>query len=146
MERTMDNEQLALNTAIRASDADRERTLEVLRRHHVEGRLDASEFQARLDACLQAKTLDELRALSIDLPREDAEHAWRATVARRPATWRLAIASIVLFALIVASAFAERPLFFPAVPFLFFWLRGFWWHGDWHRQSMLGGQDMRVLR
>ena len=64
----MDNEQLRLTTSpasgIRASDADRERMVELLRAHHLEGRLDASEFQARLERSLQAKTLGELRALS----------------------------------------------------------------------------------
>ena len=68
----MDNEQLRLTTSpasgIRASDADRERMVELLRAHHLEGRLDASEFQERLERSLQAKTLGELRALSADLP------------------------------------------------------------------------------
>jgi hypothetical protein len=50
----MDIEQFRLTTGspasgIRASDADRERMLELLRAHHLEGRLDASEFQERLE-------------------------------------------------------------------------------------------------
>jgi hypothetical protein len=146
MECKMDNEPLGLNTAIRASDADRERTLEVLRRHHLEGRLDATEFQERLGRCLQAKTLDELRALSIDLPKDDARHAPRATGAVRSTVSRLVIAATVLVALIVASVFAERPLLFPAVPLLFLWLRGFWWHRQSYRRSMFGRQDLRMLR
>ena len=48
----MDDEQFRLTTSpvsgIRASDADRERMLELRRAHHLEGRLDASEFQERL--------------------------------------------------------------------------------------------------
>jgi hypothetical protein len=132
---------------MRASDADRERALELLRAHHLEGRLDASEFQERLERCLQAKTLGELRALSVDLPKEDPGQA-RGEIAgfRRPAAGRLAIATAVLGVLIVASVFAERPLFLPALPFLFFWSRGFWWYGGWYRRAVIGGPDGRVRR
>ena len=54
----------------RAADADREATSERLRRHHAEGRLDAEEFQERVDRCYQAKTLGELDQLVTDLPPE----------------------------------------------------------------------------
>jgi uncharacterized protein DUF1707 len=54
----------------RASDADREATSERLRRHHAEGRLDAEEFQERVDRCYQAKSLGELDQLVTDLPPE----------------------------------------------------------------------------
>lgn len=54
----------------RASDADRETTSERLRRHHAEGRLDAEEFQERVDRCYQAKTVGELEQLVTDLPPE----------------------------------------------------------------------------
>ena len=54
----------------RAADADREKTSERLRRHHAEGRLDAEEFQERVDRCYQAKTLGELDQLVTDLPPE----------------------------------------------------------------------------
>jgi hypothetical protein len=147
----MDTEQFRLTTGpasgIRASDADREGMVELLRAHHLEGRLDASEFQARLERSLQAKTLGELRALSADLPQADPRLA-RGTTAgfRRTAAWRLAVAAAVLAALIVASAFAERPLFFPALPFLFFWSRGFWWYGGWYRRAVIGAQDGGVPR
>jgi hypothetical protein len=146
----MRNEQLRLisspGSGIRASDADRERTSELLRRHHLEGRLDASEFQERLEWCLRAKTLGELRALSVDLPGEDSGQVWRAIPGLSRPAWWLAIAATVITALIVASALTERPLFFPAVPILFLWLRGFWWRGGWHRRSVLGGQDAGLLR
>jgi hypothetical protein len=134
MELAMANEPFPLiNSAdpqIRASDVDRERMSDLLRRHHLAGRLDTSEFQERLERSLQARTLGELRALTVDLPGEDVGHERRGIPAlRRTSAPRLAVAATVLTALIVASAFAQRPLFFPAVPFVFFWLRGFWWHG-----------------
>ncbi|HEX6920045.1 MAG TPA: DUF1707 domain-containing protein, partial [Actinomycetes bacterium] len=42
---------------LRASDADRERVADLLRRHCGDGRLTMEEFHTRLDACFEAKTL-----------------------------------------------------------------------------------------
>lgn len=56
---------------IRASDADRERTAALLREHLAEGRLNAEEFNDRLDKALAAKTIGELDALLADLPGID---------------------------------------------------------------------------
>jgi hypothetical protein len=54
--------------ALRASDADRERTADALRRHHVDGRLDTDELQERLGRCYAARTHADLGALLADLP------------------------------------------------------------------------------
>lgn len=54
--------------ALRASDADRERVIEALRRHTAAGRLDHEELEERLTGTLEAKTVDELAALTADLP------------------------------------------------------------------------------
>ncbi|WP_320672961.1 DUF1707 SHOCT-like domain-containing protein [Patulibacter defluvii] len=54
--------------ALRASDADRERVIEALRRHTAAGRLDADELEQRLTGTLNAKTVDDLAALTADLP------------------------------------------------------------------------------
>jgi hypothetical protein len=56
---------------LRASDADRERTVQVLREHHAEGRLDVDEFHERFNAAYEAKTLGELDALLADMPAID---------------------------------------------------------------------------
>ena len=56
---------------IRASDADRDRTAALLREHHAAGRLTAEEFNDRMDAALNAKTLGELDELLEDLPAID---------------------------------------------------------------------------
>jgi len=56
---------------LRASDADRERTVSLLREHHAEGRLDMEEFHERLNAAYAAKTLGDLNALLADLPAID---------------------------------------------------------------------------
>ena len=56
---------------LRASDADRERTAQLLREHHAVGRLTAEEFEGRLEQVFHAKTLGELDALLADLPAID---------------------------------------------------------------------------
>lgn len=74
----------ALNPAIRASDADRERVVEILRQHNVEGRLTSAEFEERMSAAYAAKTMGALAELTTDLPVDLAAHARRAAeVARR---------------------------------------------------------------
>lgn len=62
---------MAVDPRIRASDRDRDRTAETLREHHAVGRLDAAEFQERLDRVFDAKTIGELDALTADLPVVD---------------------------------------------------------------------------
>jgi hypothetical protein len=54
--------------ALRASDADRERTVELLRDHAVEGRLTLEEFSDRMSAAYLARTHNELEQLAGDLP------------------------------------------------------------------------------
>jgi Domain of unknown function (DUF1707) len=53
--------------AVRASDADRDRTTELLRAAVADGRLDPAEFDERLDAALAARTIDALAPLTADL-------------------------------------------------------------------------------
>jgi hypothetical protein len=54
--------------ALRASDADRERTIALLRDHAAEGRLTLEEFTDRMSAAYLARTNDELEELARDLP------------------------------------------------------------------------------
>lgn len=67
--------------ALRASDADREHTVELLRDHAVDGRLTLEEFTDRMSAAYLARTNDELTELVRDLP---AAHA--PVVSRRRPT------------------------------------------------------------
>lgn len=53
--------------ALRASDADRDRAIDLLRTAVADGRLDPAEFDERLDAALTARTLDALVPLTADL-------------------------------------------------------------------------------
>jgi hypothetical protein len=54
--------------SLRASDADRERFVETLRQHHVEGRLTVDELAERTERAYAARTLGDLDALGTDLP------------------------------------------------------------------------------
>ncbi|WP_051472099.1 DUF1707 domain-containing protein [Patulibacter minatonensis] len=54
--------------ALRASDADRERVADQLRRHTAEGRLDPDELDDRLSGTYAARTVGELEELTADLP------------------------------------------------------------------------------
>jgi hypothetical protein len=62
--------QMMRNPNLRASDADREATADRLRQHHTDGRIDAEEFNERLDKCYAAKTMGELAGLTRDLPAD----------------------------------------------------------------------------
>jgi Domain of unknown function (DUF1707) len=56
--------------AVRASDAERERTATTLREHTAAGRLTPEELSERLDSAYAARTVTELDALLHDLPAE----------------------------------------------------------------------------
>jgi hypothetical protein len=53
--------------ALRASDADRDRVIELLRAAVADGRLDSAEFDERVDAALAARTIAALAPLTADL-------------------------------------------------------------------------------
>src|ERR1700691_2849908 len=53
--------------ALRASDADRDRVIELLRAALADGRLDPAEFDQRLDAALGARTIDAPAPLTAHL-------------------------------------------------------------------------------
>jgi hypothetical protein len=53
--------------ALRASDADRDRVIDLLRAAVADGRLDPAEFDERLDAALAARTIEALAPLTADL-------------------------------------------------------------------------------
>jgi hypothetical protein len=64
-----------LEPALRASHADRDRTVEVLRDAAGDGRLSASELDERVEAALTARTGSELAALTADLPAAPGRQA-----------------------------------------------------------------------
>src|SRR3954464_4811220 len=92
--------------SMRASDADREAMAEILRRHYAAGRLDAQEFEERIEQCLSAKRLSDLDGLLTDLPPEpvpqpeEPERTWRGYWPR----WRGAMVVPIIVALIAICA------------------------------------------
>jgi hypothetical protein len=74
--------------ALRASDADRERTVALLREHATVGRLTLEEFTERMSTAYLARTNDELDTLARDLPAAPQAHA---APRRRPTRFLLAL-------------------------------------------------------
>jgi hypothetical protein len=70
-----DRRDRGLQPALRASHADRDRTVEVLRDAAGDGRLSASELDERVGAALTARTGSELAALTADLPAAPSRQA-----------------------------------------------------------------------
>jgi hypothetical protein len=118
---------------LRASDADRERIAEALRRHHLDGRLDTDELQERLERCYAARTTGELAPLLADLPGDAEAHRAPRAFAPGPGPRVLALVLLVLAAFATVGAVAHGhpgPLPFIAVLLL---LRFAWWGPRRHR-------------
>ena len=60
---------------LRASDADRDRVIDVLRAATADGRLTADEFNQRMEAALSSRTFRELAPLTADLGTPSASRA-----------------------------------------------------------------------
>jgi hypothetical protein len=58
----------AAAAALRASRADRERVIDLLKTAFVQGRLDRDEFDARVGQALASRTNWELAAITFDIP------------------------------------------------------------------------------
>lgn len=110
---------------LRAGDDDRERVVELLRVAHVEGRLDEAELGERTGAAYSARFLDELPALTADLPgsRAVARRELPQTPARRRRTVGPpfpVLAVLGLFALVASIGALSHS--HPPVPLLWFGL------------------------
>jgi class 3 adenylate cyclase len=79
----------------RVADADRDRTVTLLREHVVEGRLTLDEFSERMGAALEAKTRGELDAVMADLPTTSNIPTASPTAAtpRKTSRWHIAVMS-----------------------------------------------------
>lgn len=114
---------------LRAADSDREKIAEHLRISHAEGRLDLTEFQQRLERCMQAKTVGELDELVRDLPSGDE----RERAPARLTAWRWPIAPLlpIAIAIVVLSAAVGHHIFWLWIPLAFFLWRVSWWRRGW---------------
>ncbi len=86
------------HASMRASSADRERAVDVLKAGFTEGRLTQEEYNDRMGRAYSARTYGELASLTADLPAGPLP-AWSAPVYQAPpaeGTNSMAIASVVL--------------------------------------------------
>jgi hypothetical protein len=86
--------------ALRASDDDRDAVLRALERHTATGRLNLDEFDQRSTAALTAVTLDDLAALTADLPELPDELARPVEPANRAP--HLALLFVIAFVALAA--------------------------------------------
>lgn len=128
-----------LSANVRAGDAEREATVERLRKHHTDGRIDVTEFQERLDRAYDSKTVGELRELVSDLPGDQAHAStlgWRS----RPRAhglfpWVAILLVIVSLSLIPGYHHHPGPGPWMLIP-LFFFVRFFvWGRRPWGRRQ-----------
>ena len=102
--------------AMRAADADRERTAEALRRAAGEGRLEPDELEERLDAAFAARTYAELEPLVADLPAPRPQpRRLRPPPRRKPELGAFLATSVLLVAI---WALTGMDYFWPIWPIL----------------------------
>jgi Domain of unknown function (DUF1707) len=82
---------------LRASDAERNEVADRLARHFADGRLDQTEFKARLDRAMGATTRGDLEGLFDDLPPLPTE-------VTPPARWHRRVVPLVAVVVLVAVA------------------------------------------
>ena len=113
---------LSDDPSMRASDAERERVVEALRRHATAGRLSVAELEERSASAYSARTLAELAPLLADLPELSPLARSPRSLARPRAVRQLALVAVMLIAIWVATGFGY---FWPLWPILaMFWFGG----------------------
>jgi hypothetical protein len=84
-----------MHATLRASDADREQLVDVLKAAFSEGRLTQDEYTARMEQAYTAKTYGELRALVADLPGSAPQVPYTFTRYQPKPTNSMAVASMI---------------------------------------------------
>lgn len=107
------------HVALRASDADRERVVALLREHAAAGRLDVDELDQRTEEAYGARTVEALGALSCDLPDDSLRAPKPARVRIDPGlAGRIAPYVLVNLVLIAIWAATGGGYFWPLWPLL----------------------------
>jgi hypothetical protein len=105
------------NPAQLASDEERERATERLRRHYAAGRLTSTELEQRVERAYHARTRGELWALSWDLPRIASRRSGMtrfAQINRRALRWHAAAYGSINGSLVGIWALTGEGAFWPA--------------------------------
>lgn len=84
-----------MHGTLRASDADREQLIDVLKAAFSEGRLTQDEYTARMEQAYTAKTYGELRVLVADLPGQVPQVPYTFTRYQPKPTNSMAVASMI---------------------------------------------------
>src|SRR5918995_2385670 len=103
---------LRQDPGLRASDTERESTVELLREHGAAGRLDVEELEQRVGAAYAARTHGELATLMRDLPTPPARSSPRPVPRAAAHEW-LAFAQVNGL-LVAIWAFTGAGYFWPA--------------------------------
>ena len=122
-----------LHPRMRAGDKDRQRVVERLGKHFGEGRLTIQEFDERVVRAHASVYLDELPALTADLPRDPEPYRPQARTRpprRVPAgVLLLFLAMLLSWSMVAAVIYGAPPLF--ALFLLFLFLRHRRWSRRW---------------
>ena len=120
-----------LQPRMRAGDRDRQRVVEQLGRHFGEGRLTVEEFDERVVRAHASVHLDELPALTADLPSDPQPHPrpTRRPAPRVPAAVFVLLALLLAWSMVAAVLTGAPPIFALFVLFLF--LRHRRWSRRW---------------
>jgi hypothetical protein len=117
---------------MRAGDKDRHRVVEQLGKHFGEGRLTVEEFDERVVRAHASVYLDELPALTADLPGDPQQPQRRPAKSQTrvpTAVFVLLIAMLLAWSMVAAVIHAAPPLF--AFFLLFLFLRHRRWSRRW---------------
>lgn len=117
------NERQDIQTAVRASDAERERIAKMISEAAGEGRLSIAEADDRLERVYTTKYRHELAEFVADLPEDAPRQAPGRPLERFPTRLRVhaAIAVVMSVVLILRWAAMDVPFFWPAGPMFLLW-------------------------
>ncbi len=66
------------NSVMRATDAERDSTIRILHDGHTDGRIGPATLEERVERALMAKSVADLRELTVDIKRVSRTRAWLA--------------------------------------------------------------------
>lgn len=117
---------MARRSTLRASDADRERIAERLRKAAAEGRLLAEELEQRIGATFGARTYGELDALVADLPDDRPAPARSRSVVTMRRPLGVLVAALLVSAVVALVALLITGMVLVGGAWIFF---GLWFFG-----------------